>query len=480
MQRYRVKQRREVGVARGHQHHVERVDARGGFAGLHTFVNVVCVNNQMQGLNFKIGSADVSNSRFEYNGETGVLGQVNASAMTLTSNSISYNNVSNNGTFNLGLENFVQIKSTGNVYADPHSGTLTDANVNLSGATKFYSVNDTYSESAAVTNFLGSIRVNTVANASVVDVQTPVLQIAHTGGYVIDAYGATGAKISLSGADTSGVSSGVYRAADGSVPAVGGDFSTDTTNVVTDLNLVGTSGADTLLGGAGADVLSGLGGNDVLRGGDGDDTLIGGAGGDVLDGGAGVDTASYANATKGVTANLLQSSLNRGVAAGDVYTSIENLTGGSYADQLTGSDGDNALNGGRGNDQLFGRGGVDKLYGGDGNDVLTGGAGADLLWGGAGRDRFTFNTVSESNGAGYDTIMDFASGVDLVDLRGIDANTRLIGDQAFTFIGSNAFTGVAGELRFANGVLSGDVDGDRVADLIIGSNVTLIATDILL
>jgi serralysin len=38
------------------------------------------------------------------------------------------------------------------------------------------------------------------------------------------------------------------------------------------------------------------------------------------------------------------------------------------------------------------------------------------------------------------------------------------GNQAFTFIGKSAFTGKAGQLTFANGVLSGDVNGDAIAD----------------
>jgi hypothetical protein len=35
---------------------------------------------------------------------------------------------------------------------------------------------------------------------------------------------------------------------------------------------------------------------------------------------------------------------------------------------------------------------------------------------------------------------------------------------AFKFIGGDAFTGAAGQLRFAAGVVSGDVNGDGKAD----------------
>ena len=46
----------------------------------------------------------------------------------------------------------------------------------------------------------------------------------------------------------------------------------------------------------------------------------------------------------------------------------------------------------------------------------------------------------------------------------IDAQPRATGDQPFVFIYGGAFTGTAGQVRFASGRLSGDVDGDATAD----------------
>jgi len=61
-------------------------------------------------------------------------------------------------------------------------------------------------------------------------------------------------------------------------------------------------------------------------------------------------------------------------------------------------------------------------------------------------------------------ITDFrAAQGDMIDLRGIDAGAA-DGDQAFVFLGAGAFSGAAGELRFAAGVLEGDVNGDGVAE----------------
>jgi serralysin len=66
-------------------------------------------------------------------------------------------------------------------------------------------------------------------------------------------------------------------------------------------------------------------------------------------------------------------------------------------------------------------------------------------------------------------IADFiAAQGDRIDLRPIDANTLVAGAQAFTWIGGASFGSVAGQLRFADGSLSGDVDGNGVADFQIG------------
>ena len=108
------------------------------------------------------------------------------------------------------------------------------------------------------------------------------------------------------------------------------------------------------------------------------------------------------------------------------------------------------------------------LNGGDGNDVLIGGLGQDALIGSNGIDRFVYNLIEESSvdGASRDTIVDFnGSAGERIDLSRIDAFTGLSGNQAFTFIGANSFTGLKGEVRFSNGVLLINTDIDQVADM---------------
>jgi serralysin len=142
------------------------------------------------------------------------------------------------------------------------------------------------------------------------------------------------------------------------------------------------------------------------------------------------------------------------------------LNGTSRADTLTGTSNAEKLYGVGGNDKLSGMGGDDRLDGGSGNDYLNGGAGRDTLIGGKGKDYFQFASVSDSGtGAGSDLILDFKhSQNDKIDLSNIDANSLTASNDSFNFIGSADFHGVAGELRYSGGVLSGDVNGDSVSD----------------
>ena len=173
------------------------------------------------------------------------------------------------------------------------------------------------------------------------------------------------------------------------------------------------------------------------------------------------------------------------------------LDGTMANDRLSGMSGDDTLRGGDGNDQLSGAAGRDSLrawtgndrvYGGTGDDTLTGDTGADQLYGGWGADSFVFCSVADSGPiqTTADTIGDFTSGRDVIDLTRIDANPNAPGDQAFRYLGAAAFDGQAGALRVA--VFGGDMivlldtNGDRIADSVLFlTNVSaLTASDFLL
>jgi Ca2+-binding RTX toxin-like protein len=142
------------------------------------------------------------------------------------------------------------------------------------------------------------------------------------------------------------------------------------------------------------------------------------------------------------------------------------------ADWVAGNGGDDAVNGGRGDDVLSGGEDDDILIGGDGNDQLTGGGGTDQLIGGGGADRFVFGDVDDSLVQAPDLVFDFkAVQGDQIDVSGIDAISGTAEHDEFIFVGDDAFSGSAGELRFdhdgTDGLLEGDVTGDGMADMTI-------------
>lgn len=221
-------------------------------------------------------------------------------------------------------------------------------------------------------------------------------------------------------------------------------------------NAVGGSGDDKITGNAAANLLDGGAGNDNINGGTGDDTLVGGAGADILAGGTGYDTLDFSLASARIAMSLLKGG-TAGDAAGDRYLGFEEVIGSAFDDEIGGAN-------------L-----AETLFGGDGDDILWGASGYDTLTGGAGSDVFDFNTATEIGKAvrARDVITDFDAAEDRIDLSGIDANTRVTGNQDFALLGgSGARFTAAGQIRVrhettATGettIVEGNVDTNLTAD----------------
>jgi len=234
----------------------------------------------------------------------------------------------------------------------------------------------------------------------------------------------------------------------------------------------GTNSDDTITGGNYSDRLVGFGGNDHLFGGRGLDRLVGGNGNDVLDGGGAGDRMAGGSGNDWYVSDNPNDRIIEAANAGidTIFTSVtrrisdnvENLTLTGTAEAGYGNGLSNVIHGNDAANILSGAAGSDWLYGGAGNDTISGGAGFDHYVGEGGSDTFVFTV-----GAGRDAVHAYESGVDTLDLSGIDANGTAAGDQAFDYIQGAAFSGAAGELRYAGGILSGDVNGDGVADFTI-------------
>src|SRR5262245_4557872 len=254
--------------------------------------------------------------------------------------------------------------------------------------------------------------------------------------------------------------------------------------------LNGGDGLDALYGGVGNDTLNGNAGDDTLNGGDGNDVLAGGAGADALVGAAGTDTATYATSTVAVVADLVRQGSNAGDALGDIYIGIENLTGGTANDKLTGDGNANVLDGGAGDDLLTGGAGADTLIGGAGTDTASyanasSGVVANLAapagnTGDAAGD--TYNAIENLIGSGFTDILTGTTGANMLDggfgndiLSGGTGNDTLLGrggdDTLDGGAGADAMTGGTGNDSYVV-----DSAGDSVSENIGGGLDTVQTT----
>ncbi len=126
--------------------------------------------------------------------------------------------------------------------------------------------------------------------------------------------------------------------------------------------------------------------------------------------------------------------------------------------------------GGFGDDTVTGNETRNLLSGGAGDDALIGGLGRDKLVGGAGADLFAFVTLDDSGVTQQrrDTIADFRTGIDQIDLSELDGRSGGGANDAFVWVNGAAFSNTEGELRWqassAGVVVQADRDGDGVAD----------------
>ncbi|MTH61249.1 calcium-binding protein [Paracoccus litorisediminis] len=394
------------------------------------------------------------------------------------------------------LESFIWAEAhnvIGSAGADTYSGTRFNDTINGGAG------NDTLGGGAGNDSIIGGTGNDNLSGAAGIDTLN----------------GGTGADAMTGGAGNDlywvdSASDRVIEAAAGGTDTVRSTVSYTLSANVEALQLLGTGAingkgnalANTLTGNGAANLLSGEAGNDTLNGGAGSDTLNGGTGADVMTGGTGNDTylvdsasdrvveaaaggtdtvRSTVSYTLSANVEALQL-LGTGAINGNGNTLANTLTGNGAANRLNGGAGNDVLNGGAGADVLLGAAGNDRLIGGTGNDQLNGGAGADMLTGGVGADTFVFAALSDSTvaTAGRDVIVDFQGGAgDRIDLRAIDANTSVSDNQAFSWLGTAAFSGTAGQLRYQqqNGdtFVYGDANGDRVADfaIVIDAQVNL-------
>ena len=227
--------------------------------------------------------------------------------------------------------------------------------------------------------------------------------------------------------------------------------------------MIGDTVGDTLIGSDAADPIVAGAGDDVIRAGAGNDYIHGGLGGDVIFGDAGADTIAFSSAAdsnpttgsdmlfgfetgsdkidltalatssvslirEGGSTFLFADAPSGPVLISSASADINGpdvLVGGRHGVYMIGDATANTLIGSEMADAIEAGAGNDLIRAGAGNDYIHGGLGGDVMFGGAGADTFGFSSVDDSRaGSGiYDSIHDFQSGVDKIDLRSLHTST---------------------------------------------------------
>jgi Ca2+-binding RTX toxin-like protein len=198
------------------------------------------------------------------------------------------------------------------------------------------------------------------------------------------------------------------------------------------INLTGNEFGNDIYGNDGDNVINGGAGADFMMGRKGNDTYI------VDDPGDGLFEHGEIYSTpeiesEGFDTVLTSVSFNVGF-----YSEIEVLQAiGTANVNLTGSIDNN------------------RIIGNDGNNIIDGSYGKDTMSGAGGTDVFIWSSVYEIGWFNFDpdivTDLNRAEG-DVLHLTNIDADETVAGDQAFTFIGTAAFTAPGQINWFTNGI----------------------------
>ncbi len=265
----------------------------------------------------------------------------------------------------------------------------------------------------------------------------------------------------LSGNDFIGGGAGgdIIEAGAGNDTAYGGLGSDTVLGGTGNDTIYGSDGWDLIGGGAGNDFLAGGEDGDTIYGADGNDTIYTGLGSDRVYGGNGNDRIHSAGPGDNLYGGAGDDTIWGGASADFIVGDDGNdvLLGGGGSDIISTGAGNDFVGGGDGNDWIVAQTGRTRVYGGTGNDRIHAGTGSDTITGGPGADSFVFTAATLGLGANRDTITDFTSGEDVINLSGAGGR----------FNGTTGLVGGGERSTYffeAGSLLIGDLNGDGLAD----------------
>lgn len=189
-----------------------------------------------------------------------------------------------------------------------------------------------------------------------------------------------------------------------------------------------------------------------------------------------IDLAEAGGSRLGVAIELIDGSTGSTIGTVDNVwiafdTVIENATGGSGADRISGNAVGNVLRGGDGNDTMYGQSGNDTLNGGTGRDYLAGGGGNDSYFVDSAQDR-----VVESAARGTDTVsssvtLTLAAEVERLTLTGsvaINGSGNALANLLRGNAAANGLSGGSGNDTLEGGAGMDTLNGGSGSDRLTG------------
>jgi len=229
-----------------------------------------------------------------------------------------------------------------------------------------------------------------------------------------------------------------------------GGFFTITQGAETDTiarieNITGSTGDDVMQGNAAVNTFDGFNGND---------RFIASGGGDIYTGGAGTDWIRYDSLVglNSVVANLTTrtATLDLGAAGADASDTIDTYT--DDLENISGTSGDDTITGNAGNNVIYDLGGDDVLDGAGGSNEIN----YSLLSGNSVTVNLNTNSADDDAGAGSDDTL-----TNFVNIVGSNQGDSLTGDGAANTInGGNGDDSIFG--LGANDILNGGNGDDNI------------------
>ena len=215
----------------------------------------------------------------------------------------------------------------------------------------------------------------------------------------------------------------------------------DASALTTALNVIGSTGINTIVTGDGDDTVDGGGGADIISTGAGNDTVAYHGTEASIDGGSGSNTLKLLDATD-INLTHADQSVGDSVNVSNFQNVDASALGAGQGVSIIGSSGANVLTGGGGADTINGGGGADVISGGAGNDIISYWNTEVSIDGGTGNNTLVLRAAAVVNLANSDQTLGDSTTVS--NFQNVDASNLATGSTITGSTAANVIIGGAG------------------------------------